>query len=235
MPDTGQFTRKSGSVPEGMVTFLFTDVEGSSELWEADPVSTARSVQVHDELVCRIISDADGFIFGWAGDHFRAAFLDAQAAVGAALAIQNELDWADWLGGPALRVRMGLHRGQASSNGDDYVGTVLNQAGRLEAGASGGQILLSSEVAELVDFDLRSLGVFYLRDIPDPMLVYQVGDSSFPAVGFLGAQTSRIVVAETSRECQLELSEVADCLAAASLLANANLVAFRKIKLRIST
>ena len=91
------------SIPAGIITFLFTDVEGSSRLWEEDAVATARSVEVHDALVRRIVDASGGYIFGWAGDHFRAAFQDAQAAVDAAVSIQNELARTDWRSGPALR------------------------------------------------------------------------------------------------------------------------------------
>lgn len=170
------------SIPAGIITFLFTDVEGSSRLWEEDAVAAARSVEVHDALVRRIVERSGGYIFGWAGDHFRAAFQDAQAAVDAAVCIQNELARTDWRTGPALRVRMGLHRGSATRRGDDYFGTVPNRTGRLEACASGGQILISSDVAEVVNLELLSLGHHRLRDVPQPMLIYQIGCKDFPAI-----------------------------------------------------
>lgn len=170
------------SIPAGIITFLFTDVEGSSRLWEEDAVATAQSVEVHDALVRRIVDASGGYIFGWAGDHFRAAFQDAQAAVDAAVSIQNELARTDWRSGPALRVRMGLHRGNATRRGHDYFGTVPNRTGRLEACASGGQILVSSDVAEVVDLELISLGHHRLRDVPQPMLIYQIGCKDFPAI-----------------------------------------------------
>ncbi|MXW62097.1 MAG: adenylate/guanylate cyclase domain-containing protein [Acidimicrobiaceae bacterium] len=170
------------SLPAGIITFLFTDVEGSSRLWEADAVTAAQSVEVHDALVRRIVDTSGGHIFGWAGDHFRAAFQDAQAAVEAAVSIQNELARTDWRSGPALRVRMGLHRGNATRRGNDYFGTVPNRTGRLEACASGGQILISSDVAEVIDLELLSLGHHRLRDVPQPMLIYQIGCQDFPSI-----------------------------------------------------
>ena len=167
--------------PEGVVTFLFTDVEGSSRAWEQDSVAAAESMEIHDELVRRVINEAGGFLFGWAGDHFRAAFEDPQAAVDAAVAIQEELEVADWRNGPRLRVRMGLHRGRAVRRGDDYFGTVPNRTSRLEDCAAGGQILLSSEVADVVDQEMVSLGHHHLRDLPEPILIYQIGADEFPS------------------------------------------------------
>ncbi len=174
--------RNRDSIPAGIITFLFTDVEGSSRLWEADAAATAQSVEVHDALIRRVIDTAGGHIFGWAGDHFRAAFQDAQAAVDAAVCIQNELARTDWRTGASLRVRMGLHRGNATLRGNDYFGTVPNRTGRLEACAAGGQILISSEVAEVVDQEMLSLGHHYLRDLPEPILIYQIGTEEFPSI-----------------------------------------------------
>lgn len=170
------------SPPEGVVTFLFTDVEGSSRVWEQDAIGAAQSMEIHDELVRRVIRTAGGFLFGWAGDHFRAAFEDPQAAVDAAVAIQEELAAADWRNGPRLHVRMGLHRGLAAQRGDDYFGTVPNRTGRLEACASGGQILISSDVAEVVEQEMVSLGHHRLRDLPEPILIYQIGTEEFPPI-----------------------------------------------------
>ena len=185
-----------GLLPAGIITFLFTDVEGSSRLWEDDAASAARSVEVHDALVRRIVERSGGYIFGWAGDHFRAAFEDAQAAVDAAVSIQDELARTDWRSGPALRVRMGLHRGNATRRGNDYFGTVPNRTGRLEACASGGQILISSDVAEVVDLELLSLGHHRLRDVPQPMLIYQIGCKDFPSINL--SDSSRKVFRDAS-------------------------------------
>ncbi len=174
--------RNRDSIPAGIITFLFTDVEGSSRLWEADAVAAAQSVEVHDALIRRIVDTSGGHIFGWAGDHFRAAFQDAQAAVDAAVSIQDELARTDWRSGPSLRVRMGVHRGNATLRGNDYFGTVPNRTGRLEARAAGGQILISSDVAEVVELELLSLGHHRLRDVPQPMLIYQIGCKDFPSI-----------------------------------------------------
>ena len=170
------------SNPEGVITFVFTDVEGSFRVWEQDAIAADKSMEIHDELVRRVIDDAGGFLFGWAGDHFRAAFEDPQAAVDAAVTIQDDLATTDWRDGPRLAVRIGLHRGHAIHRRGDYFGTVPNRTSRLEDRAVGGQILLSSDVAEVVDQEMLSLGHHYLRDLPEPILIYQIGTREFSSV-----------------------------------------------------
>ena len=171
-------TASSMEAPTGTVTFLFTDVEGSTRLWAADAAATARSLEAHDEIVKDAIAERGGFIFGWAGDHFRAAFEDPEAAVATASAIQRRLGRHDWHDGPALRVRIGLHRGRATRRDGDYFGPVPNTAARLESLANGGQILMTEAVHGLVDTETRFLGAHRLRDVPDPVAVFQVGIDS---------------------------------------------------------
>jgi predicted ATPase len=166
-------------IPAGIVTFLFTDVEGSTRLWAADAEATARSLELHDVIIRDAITSRDGYVFGWAGDHFRGAFTDPKAAVGAATAAQAALASCDWGGGPALRVRMGMHRGRATQRGGDYFGPVPNTAARLEALAAGGQILLSAAVADALDVETLALGRHRLRDVPEPIDISQVGVESF--------------------------------------------------------
>jgi len=167
-------------IPAGIVTFLFTDVEGSTRLWAADAAATAQSLERHDNIIREVVASRGGHVFGWAGDHFRGAFADPKAAVGAAMAVQAQLEAADWGTGPALRVRMGLHRGRATQRDGDYFGPVPNIAARLEAVALGGQILLSSAVADTVDVETLALGQHRLRDVPEPIDISQVGVHSFP-------------------------------------------------------
>lgn len=167
------------TVPGGIVTFLFTDVEGSTRLWAADPTATARSLEIHDEIIKDAIQDRGGYVFGWAGDHFRGAFEDPRSAVGAAVAAQLALAQADWRGGPTLKVRMGLHRGRATERGGDYFGPVPNTASRVEALAAGGQILMTDAVHNMVDIEDMFLGEHRLRDVPDPVGIHQVGIETF--------------------------------------------------------
>ena len=169
-------------VPAGIVTFLFTDVEGSTRLWAADPTATGRSLQIHDVIIKDAIQDRGGYVFGWAGDHFRGAFEDPRSAVGAAIAAQAALARADWQGGPALKVRMGLHRGRATERDGDYFGPVPNTASRVEALAAGGQILMTDAVHNVVDIEDMFLGEHRLRDVPEPVGIHQVGIETFRAL-----------------------------------------------------
>ena len=162
-------------VPTGIVTFLFTDVEGSTRLWAADANKTAVSIEIHDSIIKQAILDRGGVVFGWAGDHFRGAFEDPRAAVAAAMAAQAALAEADWVGGPALKVRMGLHRGRATPRDGDYFGSAPNTAARIESLAHGGQVLMSSAVSDEVDVESLDLGRHRLRDVPKPVGIHQVG------------------------------------------------------------
>lgn len=184
--------RDTQEIPSGIVTFLFTDVEGSTRLWASDADATAKSLELHDTIVKGAIEARNGYVFGWAGDHFRGAFEDAKAAVGAAMAIQAELADADWGAGPALRVRMGLHRGRATQRDGDYFGPVPNLAARLEALAQGQQILMSDAVADVVDVETLALGQHRLRDVPDPVPVFQVGLTAFRAIRVIDPSLSTL-------------------------------------------
>jgi len=179
-------------IPAGIVTFLFTDVEGSTRLWAADASTTARSLERHDEIIREAVSSRGGYVFGWAGDHFRGAFTDPKAAVGAAMAAQAQLAACDWGEGPALRVRMGLHRGRATQRDGDYFGPVPNTAARLEALASGGQVLLSSAVVDAVDVETLALGQHRLRDVPEPVDISQVGVDRFPPLEVIDPSLSTL-------------------------------------------
>lgn len=164
---------------EGLLTYLFTDVEGSTRLWAADTQGTARSFQIHNSLIESVVETHGGSIFGFAGDGFRACFAKTLDAVNAAAAIQAGLDSADWSGSPALSVRIGLHRGIGTRQGSDYFGPAVNTAARIEAAANGGQILMSPEVATEIGgrrvYETLWLGEHRLRDIPEPVGIFQLG------------------------------------------------------------
>ncbi|MEM9517770.1 MAG: adenylate/guanylate cyclase domain-containing protein [Actinomycetota bacterium] len=171
-------TNQAVPAPTGDVTFVFTDVEGSTRLWAADASSTARSLESHDELIKAAVGEHRGYVFGWAGDHFRAAFADPTDAVMAATSIQTRLAEHDWQGGPALKVRIGIHRGEATQRDGDYFGPVPNTAARVEALAHGGQTLMTDAVQRVVAIESSYLGSHRLRDVPDPVAVHQVGIGS---------------------------------------------------------
>ena len=131
--------------PSGTVTFLFTDVEGSTRLWATDFDAMSASLLVHDTIVRVTIESHNGYVFSRAGDAFAAAFGRASDAVRAATAAQHELHAATWPG-PALKVRMGLHLGEAEERDDDYFGPAVNIAARVEAAGHGGQVLITEAV-----------------------------------------------------------------------------------------
>ena len=167
--------------PTGTVTFLFTDIEGSTSMWERDEATMRAALARHDEIVRGAIETHGGFVFKTVGDAFCAAFLTAPDAVGAALWAQRALfseEWAEETG--ALRVRMALHTGAAEERGGDYFGPPLNRVTRLLSAGHGGQTLLSLPTQELVrdalpvDAGLRDLGEHHLKDLFRPERVYQL-------------------------------------------------------------
>jgi class 3 adenylate cyclase len=132
-------------VPSGVVAFLFTDVEDSTGLWAADTEAMSASLRIPDDVVRTRIEERGGYVFTTAGDAFCAAFQRASDAVAAAEQIQEALDAAPWPG-PALRVRIGVHLGEAEERSGDYVGPTVNTAARVEAAGHGGQVLISDPV-----------------------------------------------------------------------------------------
>jgi len=156
----------AAAAPSGVVTFLFTDVEGSTRRWEADADAMRVALVVHDKVLRTAIETYDGFVFSHTGDGFVAAFASPMSAVNAAIDAQRELQ---------LPVRMGLATGEAELRDGDYFGTVLNRAARVMAAGHGGQILLAESTAGLLSgVDLIDLGPRRLRDLPTPVQVFQV-------------------------------------------------------------
>ncbi|MFI5508699.1 ATP-binding protein [Mycobacterium sp. NPDC051804] len=152
--------------PSGVVTFLFTDIEGSTRRWEEDADGMRVALATHDKALRSAIEAHDGFVFSHSGDGVAAAFASPMSAVGAAVDAQRELQ---------LPVRMGIATGEAELRDNDYFGTVLNRAARLMAAGHGGQILLADSTASLVNgVQLVDLGPRRLRDLPNPLNVFQV-------------------------------------------------------------
>ncbi|HWY01191.1 MAG TPA: adenylate/guanylate cyclase domain-containing protein, partial [Mycobacterium sp.] len=148
------------------MTFLFTDVEGSTRRWEADADAMRVALAAHDEVLRRAIEEQGGWLFKHTGDGVCAAFASPRSAVDAAVAAQRALE---------LPVRMGIATGEAELRGADYFGAVLNRAARVMAAGHGGQILLAESTAVLISgVDLVDLGPRRLRDLPIPVGVFQV-------------------------------------------------------------
>jgi predicted ATPase/class 3 adenylate cyclase len=182
-------------IPSGTVTLLFTDIQGSTKLWEAEPEPMAAALRRHDQILRSAIEAAGGFVFKTVGDAFCAAFSTPQAAVGAALGAQRELGDEAWPTSRPIRVRMGLHTGACEERDRDYFGPVVNRAARLEAAAYGGQTLVSGATAELLagslpaGAGLEDLGLHRLKDLGRPEQVYQLTaeflQASFPPLASL--------------------------------------------------
>ena len=177
----------AGQLPTGTVTFLFTDLEGSTRLWEQHPVGMRAAVDRHLALLRDAVARHAGHVFRTVGDGLCAAFATAPEAVAAALEGQRALVAEDWGETGPLRVRMALHTGAVDVQGGDYVGTCLNRLGRLLAAGHGGQVLLSQATADLVrgalpdGASLRDLGEQRLRDLEQAERAYQLLHPDLPA------------------------------------------------------
>jgi predicted ATPase/class 3 adenylate cyclase len=180
------------SAPSGTVTFLITDIEGSTRLWQADESAMRAALSRHDELLRKAVADHDGVVFSSMGDGMAAAFWSASAALAAAVTAQRLLGAETWAIAAPIRVRMGIHTGEAVARDGDYFGTAVNRTARLMAIGHGGQLLCSSVTAEIVGDGvvLVDLGEYRLRDLERPMHVFQIGEGNFPALrsldSFLG-------------------------------------------------
>ncbi len=157
---------RQGASPSGVVTFLFTDVEGSTQRWEADANAMRAALAAHDDVLRAAIEAHGGFMFKHTGDGVCAAFASPRSAVDAAVAAQRVLE---------LPVRMGIATGEAELRGVDYFGAVLNRAARVMAAGHGGQVLLAESTAVLLSgVELLDLGPRRLRDLPIPVGAFQV-------------------------------------------------------------
>ena len=203
------------AAPSGVVTFLFTDVEGSTRRWEADADGMRTALAAHDEVLRGEIEAHGGFMFKHTGDGVCAAFASPGSAVDAAMAAQRALE---------LPVRMGLATGEAELREGDYFGAVLNRAARVMAAGHGGQVLLDGSTAGLCSsIDLIALGPRRLRDIAKPVEIFQVLaaglGSEFPPLKTLDATPGNLRPQTTSfigREA--ELAEVEEALKAHRLV-----------------
>ena len=147
-----------------ILTFLFTDIVGSTALWEGDPEGMSRSLRIHDELLRLTIESRGGRVFGNPGDSFCAAFSTDERALDAARAIQAGLGSADWESGPAIAIRIGLHRGEAERREDNLFGPNVNLCARVCDAGHGGQILLTEWVAAL-PVSVTSCGLHRLKGV----------------------------------------------------------------------
>src|SRR5215217_8639692 len=174
-------------LPHGTVTFLFTDIEGSTQLWERDRSAMAAAVTRHLALLDQAIASHNGVHFKTVGDSVQAAFTTAVDAVAAALSAQQALLGEDWNLPDPLRVRMALHAGEAiPDERGDYLAAPLNRLARLLATGHGGQILLTQTIQQLSrgalpeGIELLDLGEHRLRDLLEPERVFQLLHPDLP-------------------------------------------------------
>jgi predicted ATPase/class 3 adenylate cyclase len=215
-------------LPTGTVTFLFTDIEGSTRLLQALGEGWQPLLEEHNRLVRSAIRDAGGVDLRTEGDAFFAVFESAPAAVAAAAAAQRALAAHPWPGDAEVRVRMGMHTGEGAVGGDDYVGLDVHRAARIAATGHGGQVLVSSTTAELVGgglpdgMDLRDLGEHRLKDLARPERIFQLTvdglPAEFPAIRSLETPTNLPVRRTSFVGRESEVARVKELLRGPGLL-----------------
>ncbi len=188
------------SLPSGTVTFLFTDIEGSTQLWEKQPEAMKAALAQHDRILKEAIEPNHGHVIKTTGDGALAVFATGLEAVHAAITAQRQL--RSPLGELTIKVRMGVHTGEAELRAGDYFGQTLNRAARIMAAGHGGQILLSAITAELVrgqlpaDATLIDLGEHHLKGLLRSERIFQLSApdlaKDFPALSSLSTPTNNL-------------------------------------------
>jgi predicted ATPase/class 3 adenylate cyclase len=219
-------------LPSGTVTFLLTDIEGSTRLWESEPQAMQVALRRHDRLLAGVIEEHGGRVITsrGEGDSLFAVFSSAVAAVEAAGVCQLRLVREEWPTGTALRVRMGLHTGEARVLGRDHVDySPINRCARVRAAAYGGQVLLTNATRDLVagrlgaGFELKELGEFRLRDLAEPQLIFQLTHADlprdFPPIRSLAGRSGNLPLQVTSFIGRVrELEQIAEALGEARVV-----------------
>jgi class 3 adenylate cyclase len=203
--------------PTGTVTFLFADLEGSTRLWEEYPEPMKAALSRHDDILRAAVEANGGHVVKSTGDGCLAAFTTAADALVAAVEAQRGLNAETWEVTGPLRVRMGVHTGEAETRDGDYYGPTLNRAARLTAAAHGGQIVVSHATEGIVrdtlgrGIELKDLGEHQLRDLSRSERIFQVAHAAlpdeFPVLRSLDSAPGNLPVQVTSfvgRERDLE-------------------------------
>ena len=188
------------TLPTGTLTFLFTDLEGSTRLLHEFGDAYASLLEIHRGLIRAAVDARGGLEFGTGGDALFVVFDSAESAVAAATEAQHALASYPWPAGVSLRVRMALHTGEARVVDGDYVGVPLHVVARLCSAGHGGQILVSETTRALAPTPtLESLGMHRLRDVPEPVEIFQVSvdglDANFPALKTLSSLPNNLPAA----------------------------------------
>lgn len=211
------------NLPVGTLTFLMTDIEGSTRVWDASPASARRALERHDQIILEQVGTHHGHVVesGREGDSVLAVFAQARDAVACACAAQRALQLEPWPQGAEIRVRVAVHTGEAELRSGHYVGAPLYRCARMMAVAHGGQVLLSMATEQLVvdglpdGAGLRDLGTIRLRDLSRPERIFQLIhpdlEPEFPALATLD-QPHNLPVQLTSfvgRRRELEALDIA--------------------------
>lgn len=193
---------RANSLPAGAVTFLFTDIEGSTALWDAHPHKMRAALRSHDALMREIIGNANGHVFKTVGDGFYAAFECETDAVAAAMRAQCAVAAEQWPQETPIKVRMALHTGVVEARDGDYFGQPLNRLARLLSTGHGGQTLLSQAVVEVTreklpqGASLRDLGLHRLKDLARPERVFELRHpdlrADFPPIKSLSTHANNL-------------------------------------------
>ena len=195
-------------LPSGTVTFLFTDIEGSTRWWENHSEWMTHAFARQEVILRETAAAQNGYVYKMIGDAFQIAFDTAFDALNAAVNAQRLLQAESWGEFGPLRIRMALHTGVTEEREDDYVGPILNRLGRLLSVSHGGQILLTQATYELIsdwlpdEVDLHDLGQHRLKDLVRPEHIYEVTApgllSNFPAIKTLDAFPHNLPLQMTS-------------------------------------
>jgi class 3 adenylate cyclase len=194
-------------LPSGLVTFCFTDIEASTQLNQHLGERFGALIAEHDALIRRAVSDRDGVVIKSLGDGLFLAFADPRQAVLACRDAQRALTSHSWPGGVTVRVRMGLHTGEALPQGRDYTAVAVHQAERVSAAAHGGQVLLSEATVRAAGqlpegLALRELGSFRLKGFAEPTRLFQLEaedlERRFPAARAVPAAAHNVPALLTS-------------------------------------
>jgi class 3 adenylate cyclase len=221
-------------LPTGTVTFVFTDIEGSTQLLQRSPDDFPALLETHNAIIREAFSAQGGTEVDVTGDGFFYVFSDARQAVQSAAIAQRALARYPWQKGKDVRVRIGIHTGRAQISGSTYIGLDVHKAARITSAAYGGQVLISGAVADLVktdgltDLSVRSLGEILLKDIHKPEALYviqfdgiheaqgsvpltRVGKGSLPsrATPLLGRETEIRAVRDQIRQADVRLLTLA--------------------------
>jgi len=220
----------TSNLPTGTVTFLFTDIEGSTPLWEREPDKMKEALEQHHAVLHQAIESHNGLVFKTVGDAFLAAFSLPAEAAQAAIAAQRALAVQTWATSVPIRVRMGIHIGPAVTEGSDYATThTLNRVTRIMSAAHGGQVLLSVEAADMVrsllpaEATMRDMGLHRLKGLSQLEHLYQLVladlPSDFPPLATAVSSPNNLPVQLTSfvgREREIE--EVKDLISSSRLV-----------------